>query len=87
MTDRPNQTSSGKKTRKIDPVKKKHRKMNQRMILTLLAVSAVTIVAFVFNIINVASRASSSSNVHSSMATQIPSVRRKLVPRTIIYSC
>ena len=61
MTDRPNQTSSGKKTRKIDPVKKKHRKMNQRMILTLLAVSAVTIVAFVFNIINVASRASSAS--------------------------
>ena len=35
--------------------------MNQRMILTLLAVSAVTIVAFVFNIINVARRTSSAS--------------------------
>lgn len=64
MTDRPNQTSSGarKKVRKIDPVKKKHRKMNQRMILTLLIVSAVTIVAFVFNIINVARRTTSSSS-------------------------
>jgi hypothetical protein len=64
MTDRSSQVSSGnrKKVRKIDPVKRKHRKMNQRMILTLMIVSAVTIVAFVFNIINVASRTSSSSS-------------------------
>lgn len=56
------QGSTGTAKKKIDPIKKKHRKINNLMVLLLLVVSLVTVAAFAFNIYKVLAGSKSTSS-------------------------
>lgn len=49
----------------IDPIKRKNRKINNALMMTLLGLSAAIIIAFVFNIVRVATKKTSAGTVSS----------------------